>query len=395
MTATPIPAESTDAGVAGQTIKVLSMIYGDDRNVREETYSVAIYHRGPSITGMPAIGVAIVLNDATRWLRPFDCVAGAEAAHAGTNSVWIMGSSARLTPNVSIVGEEDIIRFGDVKVSLQPDTGLAGCLLPAMIAPGITTSTAPYQSTRNTACSALFTNVTKALDKEGTVIAGRFSPQVTRVFDVDSTSFSTLHPSEKYFFGLEKGFYTYLALSTDNTQFRDEWVNDPGWSGPVIPLDQTAMVNTFLFSDPDGGTALAINLDWHIEYRNTSVLWPIGVSAISLDEAQKCQLALLSAGFFFDNTHHNSVLNWVTKGVKALKPYGSLHPVLGVGLHGADKMLSAFAGTRKKGPQPTKLNVEASPTQAKPKGKGKNRKAKPAPRSQSRGRSRSRSTRAK
>jgi len=223
-------------------------------------------------------------------------------------------------------------------------------LLPPVIAPGLAASAVPFCNSRVTAASVLMTNVTKALNKEGTVTAGRINQKTSNLFDFDGTSFDQLHPSEKYFYGLEKGFYSYLPLTTDPTEFSDfQYSSWPtGLAGgsptflPVFNLAVDAFPHCVYLSDPDGGTSLAISVDWHLEFRNTSVLWPIGVSAMSLEMLHSAQLALLNAGFFFDNVDHKNVLDWVTKGVKALKPFSSLHPVLGVGVHYADKIMSAI-----------------------------------------------------
>lgn len=213
-------------------------------------------------------------------------------------------------------------------------------LLPFAAPPALGVSVVPYSNTRVTACSALFTNVTKVLNKEGTVLAGRFNPTTANVFDLVASSYALLAPMEKYFFGLEKGFYTYLPLQTDIEEFADDAWDRYGTYSTLVPipmpwlhLGRRSLVTAFRFDDPDGGTALAVNVDWHIEYRNSSILWPIAVSGMSLEEAHKAQLVLLDAGFFFDNVDHKAILRAVSNGLKYISPAVKMYsPTASMGL---------------------------------------------------------------
>jgi hypothetical protein len=276
------------------------------------------------------------------WYRPVSITAGGSSLSGANRLMCIVYSSGTYTAATK---------------TLALGTSAVTALLPAVIAPGVSTSAVPFSSTRVTSLAALFTNVTKALNKEGTVLAGRLNAKTTNYFDFTAASFSQLHPSEKYFYGLEEGMYTYMPLSSDPYDFVDHVWNQVPWTGQAIPcvnLAQDAHPHAIVFADPDGGTSLAVNVDWHLEFRNTSVLWPVGVSGITLEALHQAQLGLLSSGFFFNNVDHNRILSWITKGIRALKPFSGLHPVLGVGIHGAEKVLSSM--TQKK-VQPTTLAV--------------------------------------
>jgi len=261
-------------------------------------------------------------------------------------------------------------------------------LVPIVKPPALSVSTVPYSNTRVTALSALFTNVTKALNKEGTVLAGRFNPAVQDVFDVTQDSFSQLAPSEKYFFGLEKGFYTYVPPQTDVAEFADDvWDSAhggttyaPEWfTSTWIHLGRTALVTAFRFDDPDGGTTLAINVDWHVEYRNSSVLWPVAVSAVSMEQAHQAQLVCLEAGFFFDNVDHRSILSSVTKGLSYVTPVlrATGANVAAVGADKARLLIKSYLKSpAKKAPhiKPTTLNVSRPPPDKKSNNSGKGKK---------------------
>lgn len=208
-------------------------------------------------------------------------------------------------------------------------------MLPFFKPPEWSTSHIPWASTRLTAVAALFTNVSKALNKEGTVQAARLNPTTDNIYGQnqvvlpDANTLSSKHPSEKALLSLEKGFYTYCPPSTDLSRFWDYTFHAGGYEMgsagsdlamrqqecPVYRLDNDALVNYFLFSDPNSSTgdftSLAVNLDFHIEFRSVSALWPIGLSTMSLESFHQAQMALVQTGFFFNNddpvTGHNRI----------------------------------------------------------------------------------------
>lgn len=250
-------------------------------------------------------------------------------------------------------------------------------LLPAVVAPALSTSVIPFSNTRTPALSALFTNVTKALNKEGTVNAGRLNPAVVNIFDFNTDSFTNLLPSEKYFYGLENGFYTYSALSDSADHFRDEvfTATTSVVARPWLNLDDLSLVNCFVFTDPDGTTNLAMNVDWHVEYRNTSVLWPSAISSVSLETAHQLQLVLLQTGFFFENNTHRPWLKALTDSLSAMRPYvmpmlqGAVSALPGgsMAFNGIKGLIGGIKrGQRASGPKPTTLQVAARAPPSKP-----------------------------
>lgn len=198
--------------------------------------------------------------------------------------------------------------------------------LPYFPVPEYSVSKLPWASTRLTALSVLMTNVTKVLNKEGTVQAARLNPETEYFMNLEGGVTTDLlasrHPSEKALLGLEEGFYTFSVPSTDLANFWDHTlkvnesyfapgsINVTGWV-PVYRLDNSGLVNAFVITDQDTSTvtSLAINLDMHIEFRTTSTLWPIGLSQMSLEAFHQAQIALVAAGFFFNNRDHGTVMN--------------------------------------------------------------------------------------
>jgi len=184
-------------------------------------------------------------------------------------------------------------------------------------------SSLPWYSTRTTAASALLTNTTKVMNKEGNVLWGRISPAVQNVWKVQSTYINTLHPAEKAFLPLECGTYTFCPPSTDMTNFWDYSSNSAyALAVPVFRLDNDSLVNVGFLNDPDGGTSLAMNVDWHIEFRTSSTLFQIGLATSPIEALHSAQLALVKSGFFFDNFDHVAIIG------KVLRVLGSLHPLM-------------------------------------------------------------------
>lgn len=273
---------------------------------------------------------------------------------------------------------------GTINVRPLSGSNVKPQILPFFNAPGLEVSTIPFSNTRTTAVAALFTNVTKALDKEGTVLAGRLNPCALNPFDLSNSSFATMLPCEKYFYGLENGFYTYAPLVSNAEEFSDDVFNRAAQNEryPWLHLENKGLVNCFILADPDGGTKLAINLDWHIEYRNSSVLWPVAISSVSLEVAHQAQLALLEAGFFFDNTSHVAILNALMQAMRFIAPSlkaGVRTVVRGIGnaMAGRPRKTKAKPRARKQKqkakpmrrapqkPKPTVLNVAVKPTTGK------------------------------
>jgi hypothetical protein len=239
-------------------------------------------------------------------------------------------------------------------------------LLPTNPPPEFNSSTIPYCATRLTAVGALFTNVTKALNKEGSVLAGRLNPVRTNPFNFGSGDLVNLHPSEKAYLGLEHGHYTYAPPSSDMVDFQDYTI-EPRNSAqiPCYRLDNTSLVNAMLFSDPDGATSLAVNLDIHLEFRNTSALFPVGMSAMTLESFHQAQLSLAEFGYFFHNEDHVTVFKLLKPILSHLVDYMPYGPqikkaaAIGAKVYKTGQMIM---NTRiPKTIVPTRLNVQTSP----------------------------------
>lgn len=296
-----------------------------------------------------------------------------DSPYSPTVGVWVRPVSAAIssgTPSTAV--------WGSVIVSYLPAGGTTGIVagpnssiswsmtattavtvptfLPLSYPSEFNTSSIPWSSTRLTAVAVLGTNVTKVMNKEGVALCGRLSPERVSPFNAVSNDLLTLHPAEKQQLALETGFYTYCPPSTDLSSFLDYsvWVLGNPTPIPVYRLDNDALFNLVVLQDPDGGTVLSINLDWHIEFRSTSSLWQIGLSSVALEQLHQAQLALVASGFFFCNFDHKALLTRIasslTSAARQLLPAaaGAVHPALG---NAANQIL--MSSKPKNAPQPT------------------------------------------
>lgn len=239
----------------------------------------------------------------------------------------------------------------------------------------------PWQATRVTAAAVLATNVTTVLNKGGTVLAGRVTPEVSSPWEVTSTTINLLHPAEKAFLPFETGLYTYCPPSTDLAHFWDYTLGNTTSSRdvsyakiPVHRLDNDSMVNYAFFSSPANIESVALNMDWHIEFRTSSALFDVGMSTMTLETLHQAQIVLASVGFFFENFDHKAILNAV---ISAAKKYGPavanvFHPLAG---QFADLILSKIP---EPGMASTSISVKPpQPALEKARKKKKNKKPKP------------------
>lgn len=207
-------------------------------------------------------------------------------------------------------GNQSYLTNATTRGTITSTSAATTALLPVAYPVEFANSALPWYSTRTTATAALFTNVTQVLNKGGTVLAGRVAPQVVNPFTVSRTYIGSLHPAEKNYLGLETGFYTYVPPSTDMADFWD-YTLDTSMGAPSCPLyrlDNTSLVNVAFFNSAGATETLAVNVDWHVEFRTTSALFQVGMSALTLESFHQAQLVLSTIGFFFPNEEHKGIL---------------------------------------------------------------------------------------
>lgn len=308
-----------------------------------------------STNGASSMGGSISISS-NSWLRVHSVTLEIAALNVSTTPTCSIGC-ALTTDNIAPTYTRGTgANAGGTWTFASGSTGSRAFLLPLHFNPEYDNSLVPFRNTRLNAVAALFTNTTKVLNKEGTALWGRVPPTRINPWRVSKTDIEQLHPAEKCFMGLEQGCYAYNPPSTDladfyNLTFRSYYSNNEQTENnqPLYRLDSDAMVAHCYFSDPDGGTSLAINLDYHIEFRTSSTLFQIGVSNHTIEALHQAQVGLLKAGFFFSNWDHTEIIRKIVAGV------ASLHPLLSVAAPLAHGLLqsSTIASRKSTKPRPT------------------------------------------
>ncbi len=257
------------------------------------------------------------------WVSPLDVnVSCASALPQGSWRVYIVvyASTTAYTPSATSDGVE----------TLGPATTRP--FLPLVDPVEFYNSMLPWYATRCTAASLLGTNVSQVINKGGTVLAGRISPNVMSCWGVTSEYVSALHPAEKAYLPLETGIYTFVPPSTDLGKFSDHtstpltrYNNTAAFAAnaPLFRLDNDALYHVMFLTASGVDESLATTVDWHLEFRTSSALFQIGLSTMTLETLHQAQISLAEVGYFFENINHKALLG---KVVAAAKKYG---PIVG------------------------------------------------------------------
>ncbi len=244
------------------------------------------------------------------------------AATASSNGLMGTGSSmsgcwyrpVEITCTTNGAGSRDLkwLRVGcttNGSVSYPTAASVGPFFYPVVGPAEYSSSTKPYASVRATSVGTLFTNVTALFNQEGTAECGVLVAASTNVFQPDAAAaaISGLLPNMRYFGPLQKGLYSFVLPDAQSDQFMSVSSTNPDGtiSLPAFHLDAFARVNILVFSDLSGyESSLAVTHDTHIEFRNTSQLFPVGMSHVALETWHQSQLALLGIGCFHENPLH-------------------------------------------------------------------------------------------
>jgi hypothetical protein len=245
----------------------------------------------------------------------------------------------------------------------------------------IVNSTVPFDSTRISACAVLCTNVTKVLNKEGTVLATRLLNDINEgVFPwkYDEQDMNKTHPTDRFYGALEKGVYTFTAPDQESTSFRRayknkdlvtydaagqkvkdvSYANEPSYCYYVTP----AYFNALLLTDEDVATisTVAVTVDVHYEFRTTSTLFSLNVSEMSLEDYHMAMLTLNRIGYHYENETH--WLRTVAKIAKAavstaakVAPVLPLRPAVKAAVLVGQKLLATAPKQQQLAPQQATL----------------------------------------
>jgi len=271
-----------------------------------------------NVAGQTGSMTSEVHFDTGAWIRPrgLQIELPASSSMAATSMTITAVVTAGFATYAGSIGN-----YGTVTIIGAVTTALYPLTYPVEF----TNSTLPWYSTRVTASAFLGTNVTQIQKKGGTILAGRVAPSVQNPWEVSQSYVNGLHPAEKAFLPLETGVYSYCPPSTDLAAFWDYTLptgigSNSSKACPIMRLDNDSLVNIMYITATSDAEQLAITCDWHIEFRTSSALFPIGLSAMSLESLHTAQLALASIGFFFENPTHKTLLNKVVSAAKSFAP---------------------------------------------------------------------------
>lgn len=178
-----------------------------------------------------------------------------------------------------------------------------------------TVSSYPWASTRCNSAAALFTNISQVLEKQGTVLGARLTA-IDSPFNPQPATLATRTPIEKYFGAFETGVYTWSSPSPESQVYR------PGYRTgyfsqtgnvvsfvPWVQLADTCYYNSIIFTDTSSTPypMIAVTVDWHIEFRSTSPLFPPMVSATPLETVHQAHLAVGTMNPFTENPKHKGL----------------------------------------------------------------------------------------
>lgn len=298
-----------------------------------------------SLPGSTTGGMTAAISPSVgTWVRIVSMTMGYPAVNMPTiwNASIIVATASTFTYTASTT------TAGTVTV-----TGVApaSCHLPLTQPAEFTNSQLPWFATRVTASALLGTNVSQVLNKGGTILGGRMSPSTYTPWSITPAVISNLHPAEKAYLPLETGVYTYCPPSTDLVFFSDYTLNTYAGAAasPIYVLSNDSLFNKMYIRASSVAEQLACTISWHIEFRTSSALFQVGLSAMTLESLHAAQLVLAEAGFFFENPQHDGLLNRVIQTAKKFAPeaVSVVNPTAGRLLQSLMSKMSGPSGKKK------------------------------------------------
>jgi len=225
--------------------------------------------------------------------------------------------------NIMINEIDFIVSSGSVAA-----VGTASGLLPLAPPAELSNSVTPYLSSRCNAAAVLLSNVTSVMNKEGTVIAVRHAvgsrPFWSEGWETGAmtSDIYAVSPQDKYFGLLEKGLYAYTMGDKATAEFADCY--DENLNVPLFNLRGFNYVSLITLYDMDSTsvTNLAVTVDYTLEFRTTSMLFPNGYSTSTLEEYHRAQMAMVRCGMFFENPIHlSAIAGLISKAARLIAPY--------------------------------------------------------------------------
>jgi hypothetical protein len=235
------------------------------------------------------------------WYTPVAASVTASLPGGGYGSITLTASNCtalQYTITAATSGTLGLITFTGPK---EPWT----YMFPVSYNKEFDNSRVPFSSTRVGGVALRATNTTKLINKEGSILWGRF-PMTKDPFTFNQTTLSALPECDKRLFGLTEGFYTYVAPGQEISRFVDYRLRTyPAiYDGTVPAFDLTSQsyCHAAIITDADSGTTFAASVATHLEFRSTSQLFPAKASTFPLEQLHQAVLKMDRVGFFFDTS---------------------------------------------------------------------------------------------
>lgn len=232
-----------------------------------------------------------------------------------------------------------------------------------------------YEDSRINALGVLFQNATSVMYKEGTVEAFLTNSDVAVLSNnwAFGSAYSDIAPRSRYYGLLERGIYTFSLPDAPSSLFQDCTYTTTTGLIPAVRLGGSANLNIIRFNDLAGsGSNLGVEFCFHLEFRNTTMLWPVGFSAVQLEHWHQAQVALQKMGCFFENPTHLAAIATLARQA-AIRAWPVIRPIASAALTAARAQAlplakqAAAAIIKKLKTPPTRTVTRAVPQKPRPK----------------------------
>lgn len=261
-----------------------------------------------------------------------------------------------------------------------PTSGTAAGLYPFNPPPDFgTTSNYPWVSSKCNSSAALATNISQVTEKQGTVLAARLMAS-DNPWTPNPSLLATRTPSEKYFGAFETGLYQFSSPGPESQTYQIAYRTLQGGnnfpSGPTIPtvavysplyrLDDTGYYNVAIFTDNSTSPypSIAFTVDWVVEFRSSSPLFPPAVSSTTLEAVHQAHLAVGMLNPFTENPKHALLRGIVSHAVDGIMrgvlgpAYGPARALVTSGISNLAQMVPGSQIVSNGSPKPRKKGVK-------------------------------------
>lgn len=226
------------------------------------------------------------------WIRPavLNMPTGYPTVFVG---ILVSAGTTTLTPDT---------QWGSFAVA-APTNSYSG-LMPVVLPRDFLQAPQPWQDARIVAGELSVVNVTPQLNRGGTILAARLTPDASSVFNWTEGTLAAANPREKAFYPADRHFMAHMPPNTDTPLFHDATYDTTGagnttGSGAAIPclplydLKTMAPYAAMLLTAAKDST-FALTVEWHLEFKTQSSLFPIGHSDVTLADMHAAARTLAS-----------------------------------------------------------------------------------------------------